>query len=135
MRRTIEDTTLVVTGVLYQESQTSLLRDERGEAVTLMEVTDTKTGIKGHVYHEIASDKRDIEEERLTTDTPALFKDNHPEAYLFHELSCCGPHGTNTKRTDDITDLISNCEHELEYREGNPDGDSYEDKAWGLYCD
>jgi len=28
-----------------------------------------------------------------------------------------------------------NCEHELEYREGNPDGDSYEDKAWGLYCD
>jgi hypothetical protein len=119
--------------VLYQESQTSLLREECSEVITILEMTDTTTGIKGHVYHEIATDKRDILEENFWTDTPALFENNHPEADRISELSGYGEPRCR-RRTTVITSVIAACcKNQLEYREGNPDGATYKDKAWGLY--
>jgi hypothetical protein len=135
MNRQIGTSNLYVTNVLYQELQTSLFREERSQAATLLTIKDNTTGKTGHLYHELEVDKRDILEENFWTDNTELFDDNpRIEAYEVQELSCCGPASTPTERTDDITDLISNCmENQLEYNEANPDGEDYDNKCWGLH--
>lgn len=138
MNRRIGNTSLIVIGVLYQKSQTSIIREERCEAVTLMKIKNEKTGETGHLYHELCTDKRDIEHEESWTDTPSLFADDHPEGYELQELSSCGPVAmTPTEETDEILATIIAC-HDgsyLDYRAGNPDGETYDEQKWGMYAD
>jgi len=123
------NTNLFVTGVVYQESQTSLLRDECHETVTLMSVMDKKTGVRGHVYHEIVVDKREILEENFWTDNQELFKNEHPEAYVIQEVTHNVPHGTPRERTEEVMKLITACcENAIEYRQ-----DDNDEQCWGLY--
>ncbi len=135
----IRNTNLQVTDVLYQESQTSLFRDGRAQVATLLLIQDTITKETGHLYHEVETDKRDIMDENFYTDNPRLFRlggENNPEASGITELSSCGEPSTPTERNDQIDEIIATCtENQLTYREGNPDGKSYEEKKWGLCID
>ncbi len=133
MHEEIEDTNLVITGIAYSQSQQGLIRIEREERVLLLEVEDTVTGLKGHIYHEIMIDKRDIEIENFYTDTPELFANNHPETSEFQMYYCHVTDETPNTQTDEIGDIISNCVvNELRYDAANPDADTYEEQGWGL---
>lgn len=130
----LSDTNLSVTHVLYYKHQTSLFREERGENVVLVVIQNTKTNEKGHLYYEMGVDKRDIEHEETYTDNPKLFETEHPEAGDLQDLLSLADATTPSTPDEFINGIISACcEHSLEYREGNPKAESYEDKAWGMY--
>ena len=135
MQKKIGNTNLIVIKAVYQQSQTSLIREERCEAVTLMEIKNTETGETGLLYHELATDKRDIDEENVWTSNPALFETEHPEGYEIQELSFCGDDTTPSERTDEVTDLIASCceNNQLVYRAGKPDAVGYDEQRWGFY--
>ena len=136
MNRPIGKTNLIVTAVIYQQTQVSLLRDEMAENVTLMHIKNKVTGESGHLYHELSTDKRDILEENVWTDTPSLFADEHPESDEIQELSFCGDASTPTTRTDAIDEIIGACcENGLTYRAGNEAGATYDEQCWGMYAD
>ena len=116
MNEPITGTTLVITAVVCVNHQTSLRNEEQGEDMYVVALEDTKTGETGHLCVVIAYDGRSIDDEDHSTDNPALFADNHPEAdwYCIDGIM-----------TADECDGPSPCDHRLEYRDG--------DAGWGLY--
>lgn len=52
--------------------QCGLSRPEAGEFVALFAVKDKETGEKGHFYYEYEWDKREVGNESIRTDNPAL---------------------------------------------------------------
>lgn len=116
---------LVVTDVLLSQSQTSLWREERGQSMVLVALSDPKTNENGHLLYCLETDKRDIVEEETWTDNPKLFAEEHPEAYELQEL--CGLSG-NAERTEAVDDILGACWEgsQIEYKEG--------ESGWGLYA-
>lgn len=118
MRHQLSETSLVVTAVLLAQSQSSLRREERGENLVLVALTDEKTGEKGHLLYIIEVDKRDILEEERWTDNPALFATEHPESWEMQDLLNLSNDDETTPmqrtRTAEIDAILSACyENEL----------------------
>jgi hypothetical protein len=134
----IGKTNLIVTDVMHRKSQTSLFREEQGQTVSLIAIKNTKTGETGHVYHELEVDKRDIVEENFYTDNPSLFDDEHPEADELQEACLSGDGGDCLCHSrDEWQHVIAACINgdTLGYRQGNPAGETYEEKQWGMYLE
>lgn len=100
---------LLVTGVLLNQSQTCLWREERGQALVLVALKDEKTGETGHLVYGLETDKRDVMEEDTYTDNPKLFQDEHPESWELQELFGAADDKTPTERTDEIDDVLAAC--------------------------
>ncbi len=118
MIRKLQDTSLVVTAVLLAQSQTSLMREERGENLILLALTDTETGEKGHLLYMVAVDKRDIEAEEQWTDNPALFEKNRLDSAEMQDVLNFGNEDETTPmqrtRTPETDAIMSACyENEL----------------------
>ena len=124
MRTQIEDTTLVITGVVYRKYQTQLRRVEAGETIVVLSVEDTKTGETGLLSRYQSYDKRDVDDEEIRTSNAKLFADNHPEAMLFDEYAGIWEDG-------DIGDTEPVCDVKLSYQNGPHDDGT--DGDWGLY--
>jgi hypothetical protein len=132
MRHAIEGTTLMVTGVILQQHQTCLWREEQGQFLTVVAVEDEETGQRGHVLYELEVDKRDINHEGFYTDTPALFEKEHPEAHVFQELTALV--GGASERSEEIDEILRACwKNDLEYRAGDESAEGYDAQAWGMY--
>jgi hypothetical protein len=109
MSRKLQDTSLVVTAVLLAQSQTSLMREERGENLILLAMTDTETGEKGHLLYMIAVDKRDIEAEEQWTDNPALFEKNRLDSSEMQDVLNFSDEHTPRERTPETDAIMSAC--------------------------
>ena len=117
---------LVITDVLLLQSQTCLWREERGQNMILVALSDPKTNENGHLLYCLETDKRDCLEEETWTDNPKLFANEHPEAFELQELFCLSG---NAERTEAVDEVLGACWEgsQVEYKEG--------EAGWGLYAD
>lgn len=120
---------LVITDVLLSQSQTCLWREERGQNMILVALSDPKTNETGHLLYCLETDKRDILEEETWTDNPKLFANEHPEADQLQDLLGLSGKAAQTERTEAVDEVLGACWEgsQVEYKEG--------DAGWGLYAE
>jgi hypothetical protein len=112
--KAIPRSTLEITDVVWARAITSIVRVERGEWGVCFAVRDTETGETGLVSFYHAYDKRDVEEEEMRTDNPALFTNNLLESdwYCDGDVGSLLPRGADRKGEGDEMPYY---EHRLEY--------------------
>lgn len=104
---------LTVTGVLLQQYQTCLWREERGQAMVLVALRDD-AGNTGHLVYGCETDKRDIEEEDIYTDNEAFAEIIKTGIYPdgpadFQELFAMADDTTPKERTEEIDEILGAC--------------------------
>ncbi len=103
---------LTVTGVLLQQHQNCLWREERGQSLVLVALRDD-AGNTGHLVYGCEVDKRDIDEEDIYVSNEAFAKaiqDGTSDGSAdYQELFAMADATTPKERTEAIDEILGEC--------------------------
>lgn len=116
------------TRVLLATTNETMKGDHETELV--LHLKDEITRAEGHLRYTLITNGRECIGSTTTTDNPALFDRQHPEDHELQELLG----NTDKKPAPGMETIIAKCIIPVTYKAGNPNGATYEEQKWGLYC-